>query len=547
METSSSPALDLLAPVWRSRWLVLAITVLAAAAGFGASLLQPTLYQAEAQMLLDDPRTSGVLADAVQVGADSNRYVRNEAQRANSAAVADRASERLGGRLSPRQVREQAEAQPAVDRDLLSIRAIDTDAARAVELANAVAEAYQGLVVEEVRANASRSLEELEATKAELTARIDGLEERLRRQPEDAATAAEREAAVGQLITIDARGRQIAVDASLYGSGVDLFEPAPLPLDPAQPRPVRNAALAGVLGLAGASVLARRRAMRSRRADQRQDAARVLGVPLLGEVPDFAAAGVIGPDPTRSAPHSMAAEAYQFISASLDFVLAETGASTVLVTSAQPAEGKTVTAFNLAVAAAREGRRVLLVDGDERARGLTDLSGLASEPGLTDLADHATLLEDCVQSLRVARGKDLGFVSPGRRVDQPGEFFRTAAFRKTMVAIKEQAELAVIDSPPLLAVADTSAMAGQADGLVLVVSRGTPLALLEDVRERLDFIGTPVLGYVFNRAVSRIGGYGYHGYGYGRDADRDVEVRSRGWWRKRPSRSDAVAPMGRAD
>lgn len=508
-------ALGLLEPAWRARRLVLVLTLLAAAAGFAVSLLQPRLYQAEANLLLADPRTTGVFDGEALPGADPNRYVRNQAQLANSASVAARVSERLGGRMTPRQVRERSEAQPAADRDLLSIQAVDPRPGGAVELADAVAEAYQQLVTEEVQVSAQQSLEELEGTKAQLSARINAAEERLRGNDDDAAAAAERDAAVAQLITIEGRADQIAVDAALYGSGVELFESAALPQDPAQPRPARNALLAGVLGCVGAAVYARWRALHARRADDRHDAARVLGAPLLGEIPDFATVGVVEPDPARSAPHSRPAEAYEFIASSLDFVLAETGASTVLITSAQPADGKTVTAFNLAVAAALEGRRVLLVDGDVRAQGLTTLTGCAREPGLTSLADHTVLLEDCVQRVRASGAEDLGVVAAGAKLDDPGQFFRNAAFRKAMVAIKEQAELTVIDSPPLLMVADTSAMAGQADGLVLVVSRGTPLGLLEDVRERLDFIGTPVLGYIFNRAVPRNDDYGYHGYGYG--------------------------------
>jgi Mrp family chromosome partitioning ATPase len=82
--------------------------------------------------------------------------------------------------------------------------------------------------------------------------------------------------------------------------------------------------------------------------------------------------------------------------------------------------------------------------------------------------------------------------------------------------VKARADLVVLDSPPILAVADTSAIAGQVDGIVVVVAKGTPLKTLEEVRERLEFVGTPVLGYVFNRADTRAGSYGYgYGYGYG--------------------------------
>jgi capsular exopolysaccharide synthesis family protein len=352
----------------------------------------------------------------------------------------------------------------------------------------------------------------------ELRERIDRAESRLEANPDDAQAQAERDAATNQLITFESRADRIAVDAALFGAGVERFTEARPPEDPAQPQPLRNAAVAAVLGLLASSALAWWRAEQTQSADRRQDPAPVVGAPLLAQVPDFKSVGVTGADPARSAPHSPTAESYQFLVSSLEYALADSGGRTVVVTSPGPADGKTLTAFNLAVAAARDGRRVLLCDADERVRGLTALAGTATAPGITDLADDEMPLEGCVADVPLLAGESLPFVPCGSRPSDPAGFFRTPGFRKALGRVTEGGDLVVLDSPPLLAVADASAIAGQVDGIILVVAKGTPLKTLEEVRERLEFIGTPLLGYVFNRAEARgtsAYSYGYDGYGYG--------------------------------
>ncbi|MBA2528489.1 MAG: AAA family ATPase [Euzebyales bacterium] len=515
-EVGTGPGL--LEAVWQYRWAAAIVTLVAGAVGFAASFLQPTEYEAQAQLLLADPRTSGVFQDTGQTFIDPTRYVRNQAEFATSTPVLDVARAIVGSDLPLDDLRERVTVQASSELDLLTIAALDPTAEGAAALTNAVGEAYQQVAAGRVKRNAQAAVAELEQSIRELQTRIQQIEQDMR-GGDDPALQAERDAAVAQLVSLESRARQLAVDASLYGSGVTLFERAQLPESPATPKPLRAALVAMVLGLMAASAWAWWRAEHTQSADDRQDAAPVLGAPLLGEVPNFGAVGVTGTMPAMTAPHSVAGEAYHFLVAALGFALERAGGSTVLITSGGPGAGKTVTAMNLAVAAVRDGRRTVLVDADERMRGLTRTSAIAAEPGLTDLADDAVPFAGCVGLVKVSDDIRLSFVPAGSRLSDPAGFFRTPEFRKALGRVQEQAELVIVDSPPLLSVADASAIASQVDGIVIVVTRGTPLRQLEEVRERLQFIGTPVLGYVFNRSDVGRGraGYGY-GYGYGPDA-----------------------------
>ena len=521
---------------WRHKVLVVATTLLLGLAGWGASHLQPTMYSGEASLVLNDPRDSSVFDDRRETVLDPARYVRNRAEYMTSTAVLDRASQALDDRLSVEQIRSRVTVEPAKELDLVTINALDPSPTGAAELANAVGTAYRLEVKQASKDAAAEATEQLDESRQDLQRRIDALDESLTRAAETegdnseltAGLNAQRAAASTQLLSLESQANQISVDAALYGSGVQLFEKAEPPDSPAQPRPLGAALVAAFIGFLAAMALAWWRTEHRQNADDRLDPAQPLGAPLLGEVPEFSAAGMSSTLPAHDASHTIAGEAYHFLVTSLGFALNDQGGRTVLVTSAGPGDGKTVTAANLSIAAMRDGRRVLMVDADERARGLTELAGVPAEPGLTDLADDDLLVGLATSQMQL--GDDsLAVVPAGHRVPDPAGFFRTGQFRRAMTRVKQDADLVVVDSPPLLAVSDTSAIASQADGIIVVVSRGTSLRLLREVRERLEFIGTPALGYVFNRADPRRKryGYGYGEYGYGQGAKDGVGKRRR--------------------
>jgi len=531
-QTSIPARPSLLSVFWRHRIFVAALTLIFGLAGWGISHLQPTMYTAEASLLLDDPRSSSVFDERRQTVLDPARYVRNQAEYMTSTAVLSRVSADMDGQLSAKEVRSRVTAEPAKELDLVSITAKDSSASGAADLANTVARSYEV----EVRASSSK---EAETTAGELGALRDGLQQRIDDLDEELAGASDENSTTGnqvaglsaqraalstQMSDLESQIEQVTVDASLYGSGVQLFEQADEPVSPSQPRPFGAALVAAFLGFLLAMAYAWWRAEHRQKADDRLDPARALGVPLLGEVPEFSAAGSSGKLPAHDARHTVAGEAYHFLVSSLGYALEGRDAATLLITSARPGDGKTVTAANLAIAAMRDGRRVLMVDADERARGLTNLTGVRAEPGLTDLAEDHVSTEAATALMPLGDDDPLAVVPAGRRLDDPAGFFRTEQFRRAMARAKEAADLLIVDSPPVLAVSDTSAIASQADGIVIVVSRGTPLRLLREVRERLDFIGTPPLGYVFNRSDPRRKGYGYGEYGYGQS-----EKEKSGW------------------
>ena len=518
---------SLFAALWRFRWQVALIVIIAALAGYGLSFLQSTTYEAEAELILSDPRDTGIFDEGSGGFVNPDRYVRNQAQFAGSSQVAARALELMpeGHGLSV----EEVTVTPSANLDLLTITATQPTASGSALLANAIAEAYQQLVREQVQSNATQAIAELEESKQSLTARVEAVEANLEADPDNAALQAERDGLVARRVTLDTRIEQINVNMALYGSGVQHFEAADAPTSRSTPRPTRNAAVAAVLGLLSAGAYAWWRAESTPLAQNRHDPAPILQAPLLAEIPEFATTGVNSPAPTIFEPMSAPAEAYQFLVSSLDFALKQNGGSTVLITSPRKGDGKTTTALNMSVAAVSSGTPALLVDADERVRGLS-LTGLLVDAderarglsltgdrdqalGLTDLAQRDDLeVADCVQRWKVSDEHALSVLPAGSRVESTAGFFRSPGFRKVMTTLRSSAPVVLFDSPPVLAASEASDIASQVDGIVLVVARGTPLALLDETRSRLEMTGKPLLGYVFNRAVPGGGRYGYGGY-----------------------------------
>lgn len=497
--------------LWRYRLLIVLVTVLAALAGLGYSLQQPTRYRATATLILRDPNDPGVLGTTPRVR-DLAPYVTRQVELVTSTPVLDRASQILQGQGQQR--------APTIRRGAIDVRSspdlrvtinvTEEDPKLATAIANAVADAYQQIATERVNADAQQAIAKLEEARARLQGELDASLATTPRDPNDPLQlTAQQEALVTQLATLRGRMDEIAVRAALDGSRVELFEAASEPSAPTSPQPVRDAALAAALGALAAGAYAWRAAARNRRADGREDPAAVLQAPLLGEVPEFHApplrAGAPIPSPAMLGP--VVAEAYRFAIASLDHMVSHLGGSSLIVTSVAPGDGKTSTALNLAISAVRDQRRVVLVDADEHRRHLSELCGRNGSPGLTDLGDEAVPVERCLHTLELADGGSVPVVPSGRTPDHSATFVRTPALRKALSRISEHADLVLLDTPSLLAVSDTMAIAGQADGVIFVVSRGTPLRQLRAARERISSTGSPLVGYIFNRSSTSLSPY----------------------------------------
>src|SRR3954452_5588080 len=207
-------------------------------------------------------------------------------------------------------------------------------------------------------------------------------------------------------------------------------------------------------------------------------------------------------------------EAFRILRSNLEIALLDLERATVIVTSAEEGEGKSSVCANLAIAFARNGHRVILVDLDLRRPQAHVLLRGHNEKGVTNILVDDTPLQDCLQFIEVGgntrRTTGLYLLATGAAVSDSTEVLGTAKMRRLLEALARQADIVLLDTPPVLPVADTLVIGRLAGGAVLVVeARCTPTPGAPRAKDALTRNQTRLLGVVLNRFKPTLTGYGY--------------------------------------
>jgi capsular exopolysaccharide synthesis family protein len=236
---------------------------------------------------------------------------------------------------------------------------------------------------------------------------------------------------------------------------------------------------------------------------------RMLGVvPLLsrGQQGDVKIALV-----SHAKPRSSLAETYKSIRTGIDLLRRNWEGKVFMVTSPQPADGKTTTASNLAICMAQSGRKVLLIDADLRRPSQHTLHGLPRDPGLTEILNDQMPFRKAVQQTAIG---NLDFLAAGAEVSYPAELLATDRLGTLVGELRQAYDLVLLDTSPLLVVTDPSVIAVVIDGILLIVRAAVTRRLdAERSQDLLKALETPVLGLVINGINPGQRGHGY-GYGY---------------------------------
>ena len=279
-----------------------------------------------------------------------------------------------------------------------------------------------------------------------------------------------------------------------------ILEPAVAPDNPIGPRPLQNAFMAAMVVLLFVTAIAFVAEYLNDAPRDSSDIDDVLGLPTLGTIERMPGgnkrAGMYRLV-TLLYPRSRVAESYRILRTNLEFASIDQPVRTVLVTSAMPSEGKTVTASNLAVAMAQAGKRVLLVDADVRKPGIHDLFNLANTRGLTELLRNPTLSHSSLIQATDAEG--LAILSAGAIPPNPAEILASQRMRALVATLTGSYDLIIFDSPPLEVVTDAALLSSYLNGTVLVVeARRGRRSHLRNAREALTKANANVMGVVLN-------------------------------------------------
>ncbi len=491
MQEGSTPGVFEAILRFRRMFVLIVLAVAALSAGVGFVLGRGTT--ASAQMVLRTPGTDDVVGVVASTESTFVRYVAQRTIFATSEPVLSRAASRLGD-TTVDELRNEVTATADPAGDSITVTADAATAERAAQIANSMVEAYRFQSQAQVTAASNSALAALKNQRDSVVESSEG------------GSTIEVSSASQTVSELDQRSSEIGVAASVFGSGVSFVDEATADAATSSGLPLRETAAGLVLGALIAGTVAWLRADRDRRLVESEAVADLVRAPLLGQIERAAPrvmTQVIRPERMPFAEYRLVASA-----------LATMGSGVVVIAGADAGEGRTTTAAQVAVAAARQGLRVLLVDACPPGKGVTTLftasvaaaaqrTGASIDGrvhlarpylGLAGVAADPTSLDRAVVPADIGGGAALELLPA---TDQARAFPGAAAFDTLVGVLRGRYDMVVVDTPPFGAAgSDVAPIVGRADRVVLVVRRGARVAVVRRLVEQVELLGATVAGTV---------------------------------------------------
>jgi polysaccharide biosynthesis transport protein len=514
---------DYLAVLRRRKWIVIALPLIAAVSAYAISETKSARYRSTAKVLVNRSSVVSTITNIQDPSlGDPTRFLTTEASIARAPALAERVVSSAGvAGVSAQAFLGASNVSPENEADILDVKVTWPTPQGAESLANAYASEF-------TRYKTQLDTQKINAALKTLKTRIAAL------NAEGATTSP----SYGTLLQYQS---ELETVGTLLANNTSVLTPA-TPAEQVQPRPTHTAVLGLVLGIVLGLGLALLLETLDRRVRSEEEIESILGIPLLGRVP---------PPPRHlrngnglvmlSQPGNVQAEAFRKLKTSIEFLNLEHGARTIMVTSAVPREGKSTTIANLAVAFARSGRRVALVDLDLRQPSIHPFFSTDTRQGITDVLVGGETLEGALRprflpsatAFTTARRNGghrntsassalerssltilpAGTMAPATG-DQLADLLESDRLSSVLQDLGDQFELVLADTPPLLVVGDAMPLTSRVDAVLIVLHVGIRRPVLNELARELQKSQAPVLGFILT-GVEEGDTYGAaYGYGY---------------------------------
>jgi succinoglycan biosynthesis transport protein ExoP len=495
MASVGAPPLQTLLRALRRRALLLLLPmVIVPAVALYRSSSQRAVFEATSDVLLS-PDNVAAIATGVSVGPSSpGREAQTQAQIAHVEAVARRALELASVRdRTARALLAATSVEPDPSTDILRFVVRDRRGDVAVRMSGAFARAYvehrvamDGAAIGQARADVQREIERLVAAGRGTTSLADDL----RNKDQQLAIVSTLQSARASVLRLAVEARQV------------------------EPQPRSALILGAILGLiVGAALVLGAEAMDTR-VRSAGSVADLLRLPLLGRLPGPSRSARHGPLVMLGEPRSPHGEAFRTLRTNLELVAPQESFRSLLIVGAHQGEGKSTTAANLALSFAQLGRSVVALDLDVRRPSLATLFGVNDSPGVSGVVLHMSTLDDAlvdVPSLPGAddrRGAGLSVLPAGRVPQDAALLLSLPGIGELIRNCCARADRVIIDTAPMLSVADALTLSTHVDGILVVSSgRDASTAALAEFRRVLDAAPAPVVGVVVTGADDALRGY----------------------------------------
>ncbi len=469
---------DYLGVMWRRKWVIILVTVVATLAAFGFSYRQAKVYEAQADLIYEqqldvaNPLTGQSYTDATQRTAELtsvNAIIQSpNITRRVTTALEDKGLPTSGYEVRAEVAQDSTAATGTQSSNVVSVIATSGDADYTAAVAQTYAEEF------------------VDWRKENMTARITGAIDAISKKVRSYKGA---EKLTSDYVILAQRLQDLQILRDTVTGNFRVLVPATAPTAPISPKPLRSAILGFGVGLfagIGLAFLLEQFDTRVRRAD---DVAALLRQPVLARIPRLSREQMKSTHlVTMEHPGDAVAESFRLLRTNLAFMDVDGNARAMLVTSSLQGEGKSVTVANLAVTLALAGKKVIVVDADLRRPRQHRLFDLQNEVGASNVAVGDADLVATLQSVQVVspngNGSAVDFASwtsatgavtrlwvltSGPVPPNPGEIVASQRFSQMLARLRDECDVVLVDSPALLAVGDTAALASEVDGLLFLV------------------------------------------------------------------------------
>jgi succinoglycan biosynthesis transport protein ExoP len=423
------------------------------------------------------------------------------------------------------------------DTEVLSIKYSDPAPATAARVANGFATAY-------VDFRRHEALDLYESSAAAVQGRIEGIQDNLRRldgrledtrdEELEGTLRSQRDVLLAQLTVLQQRLLDLQSGATLAQEGAQVIQPAQVPDSPASPNKARNTGLALLVGLGMGVGFAFLRERLDDRVKSRHELEGYLGAPVMAAIPKVDGwrrreeANLI----LRRDPRSPISEAYRTLGTNIQYLASRSRLKVIMITSALGGDGKSTTASNLAVALAQAGKRAILISADLRRPRAHQFFNVRNDVGVSNVLSQAIPVSEVMKDPGV---RNLRIVGAGPLPSDPAALLGSPRATELLESLRESADFVILDTPPVLAVADASILAPLVDGTVFVTdAHRSSRSVLVQARDQLENAGANIIGAVYNnldpRSAASYPYYRYYSQYYGGDgvgSGRSARVRLR--------------------
>lgn len=500
------------------KWAIVFVIACVLIGNYYAVSSQAKTYTSEARIAVNEKDAGGAIFDvSVQQGpSQPERAIQTQVQHLQRRELAEAVIKKLGLRQSPHSIQKQLSVQAVPNTNLITVRVVDRSPYKASAIANAIVEKDVEISRQEAREFILRAADEVSAR--QVGARLEALRfaGKLNKTGKDNLTSGEVALAVSTYAALTDKLEGLRVSAELEGGPVRIESTAVPNLAATAPKPMRSLAIALGIGVILALGVAFLLEYADRTIKSADEAARLYGAPVIGEVPiDKAEKSGARALVTIADPSSHAAESYRMLRSSLDFVNFEGGMKKLLVTSALPSEGKSTVAANLAASLATSGKKVILVIADFRRPTVAEFFQVPAGGGLSEVL--AGTMEPDKALIQAPGVTGLLILPPGKLPPNPSELLQSERMGELLKTLAVWADWVIIDTPPTLVVSDAVSAARWADGVLVVSNAGRSTRdAATRVRLALENVGARVVGAVIwgvGRGGSG-GSYSYSSSGY---------------------------------